>query len=104
MKLIEGAMFKLALRGTITLSEAKILRALEEKFACSYQSLCSETGIEMGEILAASKRLLSKGIIKEHYGVYFTEKIARMAGAMIAMATAFIFLASQLQFAALFLQ
>ena len=75
MKLIEGAMFKLALRGTITLSEAKILRALEEKFACSYQSLCSETGIEMGEILAASKRLLSKGIIKEHYGVYYTENI-----------------------------
>ncbi|MCR4369280.1 MAG: hypothetical protein NUV67_05235 [archaeon] len=83
MKMYEAALFKLALKGTITLEQAKILKALHNK-ECAITALQKETGIGMYTLFEELETLEKKGIVAQRAGLYlienFEEKISELIG------------------------
>ena len=81
--IIETALYKLALNNTISLNEAKALKALYLKRACSLGTLSCEFGLSRHESLAALNSLQRRGIINERGGIYYCENFAQKLFALI---------------------
>ncbi len=74
LRLIEATLFRLCLNGTITLHQAKVLRALYDGMACPLTVLQDGTGLCEEELWIALRGLECRGIVSESGGIYFLEK------------------------------
>lgn len=83
MKIIEAALYKLALKGHITLEEAKILKAIYSNRACRLPTIASETGLGEHQVLAHASNLSAAGIISEKGGIYFCENFPEKISELI---------------------
>lgn len=73
MNLLEATLFRLASSETISLQEAKIIKALHEQRACTAFRLQIETGLEKEELLKALRSLQRQQTVSEKVGIYFIE-------------------------------
>ena len=75
LKLLESALFRLALSGAITVEEAKVLKAVWENHACSEHSLLLATGLEKPGVRFAVDSLRSRGILASVGAFYFAPNL-----------------------------
>lgn len=71
MRIIDACLYRLAVQGTITLEEAKVLKALHSQRASTLFTLCGETGLEERETREALEHLKEKGIAGNTGGIWF---------------------------------
>ncbi|HLC92079.1 MAG TPA: hypothetical protein VJH23_00010 [archaeon] len=75
MNLFESALFRLAMRGSITLGQAKVVNAIYKNRACSLHGLRMETGLEKDELSYSVAALKERGILVEIHGFYLCPNI-----------------------------
>ena len=73
MRLIDSALFRLALEGTLTLDEARALKVLYDKKNCSAHIIETETGLEEESVFLAMNNLVQRKIVTESKGIFFVE-------------------------------
>ncbi len=67
-------LFRLCMNETITLGQARVLRALYDSIACHLITLQDETGLSEEELWIALHNLGCRGIVSESGGIYFLEE------------------------------
>ncbi len=75
LKLLELALFRLALMGAITVEEAKVLKAIWENRACSEHSLLLATGLERPELKFAVEVLRQRGLLQSAGAFHFAPNL-----------------------------
>jgi len=83
VKLFELALFKLAESGKISLEQAKILKTVREKRACSAETLSKESGVEEPNFTIEIVDLLERKIVSQKAGIYFCENFAEKLSQLI---------------------
>ena len=82
MKLIEMALYKLSLNGTISIEAAKVLYSLYRNRAGSVISLSGDCGLERNEVEFALSELKALKLTEEagvfYYVPYFEEKLCSL--------------------------
>ncbi|HLC79354.1 MAG TPA: hypothetical protein VJG83_02895 [archaeon] len=80
MKIVEAALFRLAMQGKLTLEQAKVLNIMHKNRACTIEALEFGTGLCASDVKIAVAELKYKNLITEILGSYFCpdflEKIA----------------------------
>ena len=73
MRILEGALFNLALINKISLEQAKILRALYDNKTLTTFELSKELNLSEGIIAIEINDLSARKIVSEKFGLYFLE-------------------------------
>lgn len=73
IRVIDLALYNLALINRITLNQAKILKALYNRKPASIYELSKETNLGEGPVTIELNELLEKKIVFEKYGSYFVK-------------------------------
>lgn len=83
MRILEGALFNLALINKITLEQAKILRTLYDNKTLTTFELSKELGLSEGIIVIEITDLLARKIVSEKLGFYFLENFGEKIANLI---------------------
>lgn len=83
MRILEGALFNLALINKITLEQAKILRTLYDNKTLTTYELSKELGLSEGIIVIEITDLLARKIVSEKLGFYFLENFGEKIANLI---------------------
>ncbi len=75
LKIISAVLFRLALAGTISIEEARALKALYGLRCASVMAVSERSGLDSLGALEALSGLLARGIVSEKMHIYYAESL-----------------------------